>query len=485
MQPRVFYEIFVRSFADSNGDGVGDLKGITLKLDYLSQLGIEGLWLTPIFHSPSYHKYDVKDYYRINRSYGNEEDLRDLLDAAHQRGIKVILDLVLNHTSSSHHWFQEAEANPSSKYREYYYWLSPKEIKKRGIAERRVTDDSGIKFPWHWSRKCSKEKYFGMFWKEMPDLNLNSEALRSELIQIAKYWLAMGVDGFRLDAAKHLFPFWESQSKTLDFWNEFKNALKAEFPEVYLVGEVWDSPEVVAPYFESLQANFNIDLGYDLKAILKDEEDSVGLISKLKKTHLRYQEVNPGFIDCTLLSNHDQDRIASVLKGDEKKLKVAANLLFTLPGQPYIYYGEEWGMEGQKPDEYIREPMPWADEYKTRWIDQKHNRDFDLQKATASPDSVFQHYKRLIALRKSVPALSQCIGSNLEEIDHQDRNLVIFKRMHEKGNVLVIQNLSSRPFEMNKLDEFNHLIFETQGASILSKTYDIPPYGLLIAGNRL
>ncbi|WP_304238304.1 alpha-amylase family glycosyl hydrolase [Jiulongibacter sediminis] len=485
MQPRVFYEIFVRSFADSDSDGIGDLKGITSKLDYLAELGIDGLWLTPIFHSPSYHKYDVKDYYRINGSYGTEEDLKELLDAAHERGIKVILDLVLNHTSSSHHWFREAATNPASKYREYYYWLTPKVIQEKGVAERRATDDSGVKFPWHWPRQRSKEKYFGMFWKEMPDLNLNSQALQNELITMAKFWLGKGVDGFRLDAAKHLFPFWEPQSKTLEFWSTFKNALEADFPEVYLVGEVWDAPEVVAPYFESLQANFNIDLSYDLKTILKEGKDSVGLISKLKQAHVQYEEVNPYFMDCTLLSNHDQDRISSVLKGDEKKLKVAANLLFTLPGLPYLYYGEEWGLKGLKPDEYLREPMPWGDDSQTRWIDQRHNKRFDHKQATADPDSIFQHYKRLIALRKSIPALAQCIGSNLEEVENENTNLLIFKRMHETGDVLVIQNLSARPFKVNKLRGFDHLIFETEQTTVLANAYHIPAFGLLIVGNQL
>lgn len=485
MQPRVFYEIFVRSFADSNGDGVGDLKGATAKLDYLAELGIEGLWLTPIFYSPSYHKYDVKDYYRINRGFGTDEDLVELLRTAHQRGIKVILDLVLNHTSSSHHWFQEAVANIHSPYREYYYWLSPEEIEENGIGERRATDDSGVRFPWHWPRgQRSGEKYFGMFWREMPDLNLNSEALKKELIQVARYWLAKGVDGFRLDAAKHLFPFWESTSKTLAFWQTFKNSLQKDFPEVYLVGEVWDSPEVVAPYFESLQANFNIDFSYDLKTILKEGKDTVGLISKLKRAHLSYGQVNPNFIDGTLLSNHDQDRIASVLNGDEQKLKVAANLLFTLPGQPYIYYGEELGLKGKKPDEYIREPMPWGDESQTRWIDQRHNRDFNLSKATSSPESIFHHYKRLISLRKSIPALSQFVGSNLEEVENTNRYLLIFRRNHEEGDVLVFQNLSSKTFEIKKNAGFDQLIFETERCKILETVFHIQPYGLLIVGNQ-
>src|SRR5690606_37090827 len=165
----------------SNGDGIGDLNGTTAKLDYLEDLGVEGLWLSPIFLSPSYHKYDVKDYRMIDPEFGTLSDFERLIAEAHHRRIKVVIDLVINHSSSQHAWFQESSQNKSSRFRDFYHWLSPKEIKEKNIGRRRATDDSGVEFPWHWSSADQSKKYFGMFWKEMPDLNFSNPQLQTEL----------------------------------------------------------------------------------------------------------------------------------------------------------------------------------------------------------------------------------------------------------------------------------------------------------------
>ncbi|MGR3811567.1 alpha-amylase family glycosyl hydrolase [Jiulongibacter sp. NS-SX5] len=456
MIPKVFYQIFVRSFADSNGDGIGDLNGITAKLDYLADLGVEGIWLTPIFYSPSYHKYDVKDYYTISKRYGNKKDLKELLDKAHTLGIRVILDLVINHVSSTHPWFKEA-LDPKSSKRDYFYWLTPHEIKQKGIGKRRATDDSGVEYPWHSPYYKSPGKYYGMFWKEMPDLNLNSGKLKEELIAIASYWLEFGVDGFRLDAAKHIFPFWEPQEKTFAFWEHFKEALIKVKSDLLLIGEVWDSPEVVAPYFSSLQGNFNIDLSYDLKEILKFERDSVGLIEKLIATHQKYVQVNKRFVDCTLLSNHDQERIGSTLDGDIEKLKAAANLLFTMPGLPFIYYGEEWGMLGKKPDEYIREPMPWDTASETHWLRSKYNKDREAIKSKR--DILESHYQKLIRFRKTYPGLSTPEGSNLQRANIEDDKLIAFIRKGEGHTFLILQNISNEVRLVGLPDGYRNVIF--------------------------
>ena len=187
--PRIFYEIFVRSFCDSNRDGIGDLNGITSKLDYLVELGVEGIWLTPFCKSNSYHKYDVIDYKYVDPEYGSMEDLERLIHEAHARGIKVLFDFVINHTSSSHRWFQEAKKGKDNPFRNYYYWMTPEEIKKRGIEKRRETADSQETQPWHWAQKSEEEKYYGLFWSEMPDLNMDNPAVRNEIYEIGSFWL--------------------------------------------------------------------------------------------------------------------------------------------------------------------------------------------------------------------------------------------------------------------------------------------------------
>ncbi len=320
----VHYEIFVRSFCDSNGDG-------------------------------------------IDPEYGTLADFRRLISAAHERGIAVILDLVIHHTSIRHPWFQEAKKGPNNPYRAFYKWLLPDEIKRRNLATRDITADSGERSPWHYApigiggddtQNPLTEKYYCMFWSGMPDLNFDHQPLREEVYKMARYWLDMGVDGFRLDAARHLYRESE-EPKNHQFWDEFGRVVQAAKPGAYLVGEVWTRPDKVAPYFRGLQANFNFDLALELEAAIRRGTDSGDLVAFLADTRAAYGSVNPNFIDALILSNHDQNRIGSLLSGNVEKLKVAANLLLTLPGNPYLYYGEEIGMLGLKPDEFIREPFLW------------------------------------------------------------------------------------------------------------------------------
>ncbi len=475
-QPAVFYEIFVRSFADSNGDGIGDLNGIRSKLDYLVDLGIEGIWLSPIFKSPSYHKYDISDYFSVDPEYGTKEDLIQLINEAKEKGIVLILDLVINHTSSVHKWFRVAQ-NPNSQYRDYYHWLTKEEIGKRGIEKRKPTDDSGLEYPWHWPKCRAKEKYFGMFWSEMPDLNLANEQLKDEIISIAKYWLSLGIAGFRLDAAKHIFPSWEPAEKNHHFWKEFRSRLEEEYPEVYLVGEVWDTPQTVAPYFESLQANFNIDLSYDLKDLLKNGLDEKRLIDKLLHSYKIFGETNSSFIDATLLSNHDQTRIGTLLKGDLSKLKQAANILMTLPGQPFLYYGEEIGLLGDKPDEYIREPYPWESASETYWIARRNkvpDQDYQL--------NLFNHYKSLIALRKNTEPLGT-VFNNLQKSPLEQTGIFSFIRYSENESFLIIHNLNNERSKLiltESISSYIHLVYSIGTEINIDDSFYIPAFGMLI-----
>ncbi len=485
--PSVCYEIFVRSFCDSNNDGIGDLNGIRSKLDYLVDLGIDAIWLSPIFRSPSYHKYDVVDYLKIDREFGTMEDFEALVREAHGKNIKIILDFVINHTSSQHKWFKEAASDKNNHKRSYYNWLTPAEIKKKGIEIREKSDDSWETKPWHWAKKGDTEKYYGMFWSQMPDLNMDDQNLRTEIYDIAKFWLEKGVDGFRLDAAKHIYPDWEVE-KCHAFWVEFKAKLEQIKPNVYLVGEVWTAAEKIAPFFRGLKANFNFDLSLAISDMVRFGVDKKNTIEKLIKAYNIFASENSEFIDATMLSNHDQERIGSIANGDIAKLKMAANLLLTLPGNPFIYYGEELGMLGKKPDENIREAFLWnsrfEDNDRTNWRKPKYNTDSKvrpMELQNTDDNSLINHYKKMIWLRKSIPALAQVIPANLQNGSIKSKDILHFFRPHQEGNVMVIQNLGNKTVELT-FDETIEKVIEIQNCKVINNSkIRLDGFGLLIS----
>ncbi|MEZ4629571.1 MAG: alpha-amylase family glycosyl hydrolase [Deinococcales bacterium] len=248
----VYYEIFVRSFKDSNGDGIGDLQGVIAALDYLQDLGITGIWLMPIHPSPSYHGYDIIDYYGINPAYGNLEDFKSLLQEAHQRGIKVMLDLVINHTSNFHPWFQRFREG-EVPYDDYYVW-SDEKPDWRGVSGSPA---------WH---ALDERYYLGLFWSGMPDLNLSSQALTQELYRMVAYWLNLGVDAFRFDAVQHLI---ESDSgsirNTLKPWHglkPFEAFIKTVNPAAFIVAETWTDSETIAKYHR--EADLDLSFNYPI-----------------------------------------------------------------------------------------------------------------------------------------------------------------------------------------------------------------------------
>lgn len=488
IHPRICYEIFVRSFCDSNGDGIGDLNGIRSKLPYLQELGVEALWLTPIQPSPSYHKYDVVDYYSIEPEYGTLDDFKHLLSEAHARGIKIILDLVINHTSVRHPWFVESAKGKSNRYRNYYNWKSPEEIEALGIATREATPDTWERKPWH-DAVGNTEKYYGLFWKGMPDLNCDHPPVRQAIYEIGRYWLEMGVDGFRLDAARHIYPEWE-EYKNYDFWVEFRTEMQKVNPQVYLVGEVWNAADKIAPYFRGLTANFNFDLSLALQKITAEERDTVHLINALAKNRQVFAQTNPRFIDATMLTNHDQTRIGSVLHGKRTHLKVAANLLFTLPGQPYVYYGEELGMLGQKPDEFIREPFLWGyrqqDRERARWMKPKYNKSVTVTPLAGQQndsDSLYHHYKRLIHFRKSNAVIGNFYGQ-IEPLPNRNPRLVVFKRRLAEQEVWVLHNLSSTTVTYTAPFMPTEVLLSTEPASRFEKVdiFSLAPFSCVVLG---
>jgi len=438
----VMYEIFVQSFADSDNDGIGDIPGMTAKLDYLRDLGIQGVWLMPISPSPSYHKYDVTDYYGIHPDYGTLEDFKIFVEEAHKRNIRVVIDLVVNHSSSEHPWFQSAVSDSESSYRDYYVWANPDSIKEQ-IAKKSVTLDSDNITQWHPS-SGNEDYYYGFFWGGMPDLNFDNPKVRSEIIAIGKYWLTeIGVDGFRLDAAKHIYP--DDQAKdSHEWWIEFGNAMRAFDPDVYMVGEVWGDKELVGPYLQGLPSMFNFDFYHQLNKLI-DKEQNESLIENLIAIREVYEQINSNYIDAIFLNNHDQNRLLSDVGGDNRKAKLAAAIFLTLPGMPYLYYGDEIGMLGQKPDEEIREPFLWdysglADE-QTNWISSKNSNDstvVPLKVQMKDEASIYGWYKKLIHLRNK--------ESILREGDLKSLSLGVellgYERALGDQSLLVIHNLT-------------------------------------------
>jgi glycosidase len=428
----VFYEVFVRSFYDSDGDGIGDLNGLIEKLDYLNDgdptttgdLGITGIWLMPIMASPSYHGYDVTDYYTVNPEYGTNDDFKRLMTEAHKRGIRIIIDLVLNHTSAQHPWFLEAQ-DPNSEKRDWYVW--------------RETGGAG----WH---RSGSGYYYGIFWDQMPDLNFENPDVTDEMLNITRFWLEdMGVDGFRLDAIKHLIEDGvqtENTVATLDWFREFYAFYKGINPDAFTVGEVWSPTHIVAQY---TAGKVDVCFEFDLAEAIRTAAFRGRTASLLMAQENVIAAYPPGQY-ATFLANHDQTRTRSTLMNDEQA-KIAATLQLTFPGVPFIYYGEEIGMQGAKPDENIRRPMQWTPDggfsAGTPWrgyYEDYATRNVTVQ--TTEAGSLLNHYRALIALRNNHAALR--VGEWLP-VTAEPGPIHSYVRVHAGELVLVVVNLSGQP----------------------------------------
>ncbi len=447
----VYYEIFVRSFADSDGDGIGDFNGICEKLDYLKELGIEGIWLMPVNQTESYHGYDITDYMALNEEYGTEEDFQNLIDEVHKRGMKIIMDFPINHTSSSHVWFVEALEDENSEYRNYYRW-----VHKNDNVDFGENDESAWGSQvWH---KNGDSYYYAMFSGNMPDLNYNNPKVREEIKKAAGKWIEMGVDGYRLDAAMHIYGQNEFKQEenptqsTIDWWNELALYLENINPNVYLVGEAWQNDEILEAYVQPFDTKFNFSLQEKLLdsvcmgTALTDEGENLAVY--LQNMLNVYDEVDTNYLDGVFGSNHDQNRIMSSVD-DEKKARQVALVYMTLPGNPYIYYGEELGMKGEKPDEYIRTPFLWSEDssYNTTWIEDEQNEfTVPLEEQMNDEKSMYSFYKNIIALRKENQALYE--GDFVAD-DLGNDYVMAYTRNSETQSVLVLHNLSKNARELD------------------------------------
>lgn len=439
----IFYEIDVRSFYDSNSDGIGDFQGLIEKLDYLNDgdpgtstdLGITGIWLKPIHPSPSTHSYDVTDYYAVNPLYGTMDDFHRLLDEAHRRGIRVIIDLVLNHTSSQHPWFiQSREAD--SPYRDWYVWLD---------------DDP------HWENQVwhpwNNDYYYAVFWEGMPDLNYKNPAVTAEMQNVTRFWLAeVGIDGFRLDAIPGLIemgPVTVNTKASHDWFADYFAFYKGIKPDAMTIGEIWSGDAEVVPWVADQQVDlaFEFDLAFAMLASI-NEGNSAPILATLSSGTRLFPKGQYG----TFLANHDMHRVMDQIGSNPEKAKAAASLYFSLPGVPFLYYGEELGMSE---DGLRRVPMQWSGERYAGFSDvapwEKPDSDypvFNVAAETSDPESILSHYRSLISMRNSHAALRT---GELALLFTFNQGLFGCLRTTADESILVIVNLTDAPVRDYKL----------------------------------
>lgn len=497
----VKYEVFVMSFADGDGNGKGDFKGLTTKLDYLKDLGVNGLWLMPIMPSDTYHKYHVIDFRNIDPDYGTLEDFRKFVEEAHKRDIRIITDFVINHTGNLHPWFIEAQKGRDNPYRDWYVWARKDSIRNQIMKREKALDSDNLR-KWHAvNGDTLGEHYYGYFNSLTPDLNLDNPKVKAEIVDIAKFWLnEIKVDGFRMDAARHIFPDERAQDNH-QFWVWFKEEMEKIKPDVYLVGEVWSSADVVAPYLKGLPSLFNFDLGYAVTDVARAGQDTIGLVKRYKKIRDYYKSITADYLDATFVKNHDQTRLLTELKGNVNKAKMAASMLLTMPGTPYLYYGEEIGMQGDKlqvyadlfgPDAYVREPFIWDfdtnDQMQTAWEKPHYSTDSTVvpfSKQKDDPASLYNFYKKLITIRNQSNALTY---GDIDEVGMNVAEVVSFKRIHNNEQVLVLHNVSDVEVTVQLPDgyeDFTNLTYDMNGNTKIEKSeISLPAYTTVILNNN-
>lgn len=454
---RTYYEVFVYSFCDSDGDGIGDLQGLISKLDYINDgddttdtdLGCNGIWLMPVHPSPTYHKYDVVDYYDIDPAYGTLEDFKEFLAACEDRGIKVIMDLVINHSSSQHPWFKEACAY----------------LRELGDGEPNAEECPYVDY-YHFSRENASGYskvagadwyYEAQFWSEMPDLNLGSEALREEIGNITKYWLDMGVGGFRLDAVKEYYT--GDVQANIEVLSWFTEVVKSQKEDAYLVGEAWSNMSEYSQYYSS-----GMDSLFDFAFA-----DAEGIISKvLKSTSARrygetvaslqetFGQYNENYIDAPFYTNHDMGRSAGYYVGgnSQAQTKLAGALNLFMSGSAFLYYGEELGMRGAGKDENKRAPMYWSkDVQRDGMCDGPADMDdfemiYDsLEEQEQDASSIYQFYKKVIKIRNQNPEIARGEVEYLSDIPGE--RFCVLKKTWEGSEILVIFHIGEETEELD------------------------------------
>ena len=477
----IFYQIYVRAFRDSNGDGHGDIKGLTQKLDYLQDLSVDCIWLMPIYPSPLRDDgYDIADYYNIAETFGTLEDFKTLIEEAHQRGIRIIMDLVLNHTSDEHPWFQAARTDRNSPYRDYYVWSDTDQKYQDARIIFLDTEASN----WTWDEQAG-QYFWHRFYSSQPDLNYDNPRVQAEMFNIARFWLDLGIDGFRADAVPYLFEREGTNCENLPETHIYLKKLRAFIDEQYpgriLLCEANQWPEDVRPYFgdgDEFHMGFHFPIMPRIfMALKKGHADD--MIEILNRT--------PAIPDncqwCIFLRNHDEltlemvtseerqwmweqyapearmklnlgirRRLAPLLDNDRRKIELINSLLFTLPGSPIIYYGDEIGMGDNidLPDRNgVRTPMQWDDSPNGGFTTGNPFTDFvkgeldyhhlNVAKQLADQNSLFHAISKMIQVRKQHHAFGR---GNMEWVLTDNPSLAIYTRKYQDETLLIINNLS-------------------------------------------
>lgn len=462
---RTFYQIFVGSFSDSNNDGIGDLRGIINRFDYLNDgdinttgdLGVQGIWLSPIFSSPSYHKYDASDYYEVDWRFGTEEDLKELIDLCEARNVKLILDLVINHTSNQHPWFQtfkqaRIDGDTENPYYDFYSCATT-EGKRNGVTYQKI---AGVDC-WY---ECN-------FSGEMPELNYDNPEVKQAVVDLAKYYLDLGIDGFRFDAVKYIY--YGDTARSVEFWQWYMEQLKAIKPDIYCVGECWSGDSEVLEYYSAMNC-FNFTLA-QAEGVIASAAKGFSM-SKYTNYMVSYQKQvlakNPEGMVMGFLSNHDMDRIggAFIL---ENNMRMAANLYLLAPGSPMIYYGEEIGLRGSRGSEMTdanrRLAMLWGDgDYVRNPVGSTYPEENQIQTTVADQvadeNSLYRYYCRLIAIRHKYPAIARGVYTDLKcgeknlggfAIEHEGEILYLF---HNNGTAEITFDLSKLDVELTEICDY-------------------------------
>ena len=484
----IFYELYVRAFKDSNGDGHGDLRGIAQKLDYLKTLGVDCIWLMPIYPSPLKDDgYDIVDYYNVDPAYGTLDDLKNLVTTAHQHNIRIIMDLVLNHTSDQHPWFQAARSDPTSTYHDYYVWSDTDKKYEQARIIFVDTESSN----WTWDEQAGKY-YWHRFYSSQPDLNFDNPRVQEEMLNVVRFWLEMGIDGFRVDAVPYLFEREGTTCENLPETHAYLKKLRAfidqHYPDRILLCEANQWPEDVRPYFgdgDEFHMGFHFPIMPRLyMALKKGSSEDVRAILR------RTPPIPESCQWCTFLRNHDEltlemvteeerqwmwdkyaphprmrlnlgirRRLAPLLDNDRRKIELANSLLFTLPGSPILYYGDEIGMGDNiwLPDRNgLRTPMQWDSGPNAGFSQAPPERlyapviedeDFGPTKVNVAdqqtdPNSLLNTLRHMIAIRKQHKAFSR---GNFAWLDAGTPAVAAYTRAYAGKSLLILNNLSNAP----------------------------------------
>ena len=483
----VFYEIYVRAFHDSNGDGHGDLRGLIEKLDYLKALGVDCLWLLPIYPSPLRDDgYDISNYYDIHPDYGTMDDFETLLEEAHKRGLRIILDLVLNHTSNQHPWFRAARSNKGSIFRDYYVWSES----SMAFRDARIIFLDTEESNWAWDEK-SEQYYWHRFFASQPDLNYDNPAVQAEMLKAMSFWLDLGVDGFRADAVPYLFEregtSCENLPETHAFLKEIRKFINEHYPDRILLAEANQWPEDIIPYFGDGGDEFHMGFHFPIMpriymAIRKENRTQLVWIMGRTPT---LTETNQW---CLFLRNHDEltlemvteeerewmwqefapdprmrlnlgirRRLAPLLDNDNRKIMLANSLLFTLPGSPIIYYGDEIGMGDNiwlHDRNGVRTPMQWDESPNAGFSsaparsvylpiiddDTFGRRQVNVKKERNNPYSLWNAIRHLIEVRKAHQAFGR---GEFQWIDCKNDAVAAYTRSYKGEVIYVVNNLSA------------------------------------------